>query len=94
MPTPSENTQENEAMELKEAGFNGCCGVNILWDFGNTMVTPGSHTAFAPKTVKKAITDTLNYGDRRFWYENHRPPHKNTPKAMTLIALNHPAQQT
>ena len=85
---PSENTQENKVMDLKSNAFVGCCGINILWDFGNTVTTPGHTTKFTLKTIKKAITDTLNYGDKRYWYMGRRPPHKDIPKAMTLIALN------
>ncbi len=76
------------AMELKVNSFAACCGIKIIHDFGYTSITSGRRSSPALKSIKKAIQDALDYGDSRYWYMGVRPLGKNTPNAMTLIALN------
>lgn len=77
-------------MELKQNSFPGCCGIQILWDFGNTEVSLGENRRATVSAINKAIDDALleplvlnpnNYP------ANYLPPLPPV-KAITLIALN------
>ncbi len=74
-------------MTIKRSGFIGCCGIQILCNFGNTGIL-GFNDAISVRTLDKKISDILLKAVREDWEPAGYRPSKPIPKAMTLIALN------
>ena len=73
-------------MNIKRGAFPGCCGIQILWNFGNTAVTPGTSSTISVESIDKAINEALLI--KIPGWPDGIVPEKPQPYALTLIALN------
>ena len=75
-------------MNIKKGTFPGCCGIQVLWNFGNTDVTLGDKNDIEISTIDKAISKVLTKGVKDPYVPSNYIPPAPTPFAMTLVALN------